>query len=191
MMAQGAREIEQDFIATVQDKTGNTLDGWMAHLKTTGLTKTNDLIHYLKKEHSLNHLQSSMLAGIYLNDGKPVHDYDVLLAKLFEGNEAVRPLYDRLRDLIAAELPDSVVLIPTKAYVSIEGARVFACAKLNKKNIRVGLDLDMPFDDVVVPARSLGAMPNISHMVEITDIAQVDDRLAGLLRQAYDRRHSG
>ena len=189
-MAREAREFEQDFIATVQEKTGKSLDEWLDHLKATGQMKTNEMIQYLKQEHDFNHMQATILTGIYFNDGQPVHDYDVLLAKLFDGKGTVRPIYDRLQELIATELPDGVDLIPTKTYVSIEGKRVFACAKINKQNIRVGLDLDIPFDDIVVPAKGLGAMPNISHMVEVTDPTQVDDRLTALLQQAYDGRHS-
>ncbi len=188
-MAREAREFEQDFINTAQEKTGKSLNDWLEHLKTTDLTKTNEMIKYLKQDHKFNHMQAAILTGIYFNDGQPVHDYDALLGKLFAGKEAVRPIYERLQEVVATELPESVDLIPTKTYVSIEGERVFACAKINKKNIRVGLDLDIPFDAMVVPAKGLGAMPNISHMVEVTDPAQIDDQLVTLLQQAYAGRH--
>ena len=47
-------------------------------------------------------------------------------------------------------------------------AVVLGCAVLTKKNIRVGLDLgETPFDDYLQQAKSLGAMPNIKHMIDI------------------------
>jgi hypothetical protein len=45
------------------------------------------------------------------------------------------------------------------------------------KNIRVGLDLgDRLFDDYVQKAKSLGEMPRISQVVEITSAEEVDQR---------------
>ena len=86
-------------------------------------------------------------------------------------------------------MPDAL-FIPTKAYISIEAKRCFACATLTKNAIRVGLDLgDLPFDTYVQKARSLGAMPNLTHMVEIAAPADVNDQLVGYVQQAYNNAH--
>lgn len=188
-MAKGKQEIEQEFIATAKDKTGRDLDGWMTYLKTTNLAKTNEIIAHIKSEFKLNHMQASMLAGIYLNDGKPVHDYATLFAKLFENRDEVMPIYEQVLQVIQSALPDSVVLIPTKSYVSVEDERVFGCIKLNKTNVRVGLDLDIPFDETVIEAKGLGAMPNISHMIELTSTDDINGRLGEHLLEAYNNRH--
>jgi hypothetical protein len=83
-----------------------------------------------------------------------------------------------------------VDFIPTKNYVSIEGKKIFGCATLTKTNIRLGLDLgDESFGDYVQKARSLGAMPNITHMIEITQPSEVNDRLLGYFQKAYKRVH--
>lgn len=67
-----------------------------------------------------------------------------------------------------------------------KGYACFACATLTSKTIRVGLDLgDRPFDDTVQKARSLGAMPNLTHMVEISTSPQVNDGLIGLVEAAH------
>ena len=91
--------------------------------------------------------------------------------------------------MIRRSLPQAK-LLPTKTYISIDAERCFATVKINPKNIRVGLDLgDRPFDDYVQKAKSLGAMPRISHMVEITSREQVDERLAAQLKAAYHQVH--
>jgi hypothetical protein len=134
-------------------------------------------------------LQATFLSGLYLNDGKPVFDHKVLFANLFEGKSHLLPIYGALEAGIQSQHND-VELVPTKAYISMEGKRVFGCATLTKNNIRVGLDLgDVPFGDYVQKAKSLGAMPNVTHMIEIAEPSQVNKQLLGYVRQAYDRVH--
>ncbi len=188
-MAKEARELEQAFIAALPEVTGADLKDWLRTLETAGMQKNNEIVKCLKSERGFNHMQASMLAGIFLNGGEPVFHYPTLFRKLFAGKEQQQPLYDAIAAILQAELP-SILFIPTKTYVSIEGERVFGCAKINKTNIRVGLDLgDEPFGDYVRKGVGLGAMPNITHMVELTDAAQIDARLATYARQAYVRAH--
>ncbi len=188
-MAKEARELEQAFLSSLSDETGASLTEWMQTLETTGLKKNNEIVKWLKTKRSFNHMQATMLAGIFLNGGEPVFHYPTLFARLFAGKEQQRPLFGAIADRLQAELP-TILFIPTKTYVSIEDERVFGCAKINKSNIRIGLDLgDEPFGDYVRKGVGLGAMPNITHMIEFTDVAQIDERLAAYTRQAYERAH--
>jgi hypothetical protein len=190
-MARDSQRLEQEFIATASEKTGKNVAQWLAVIQTSGLDKPNAILNWLKSEHKLNHAQANYLSGIYLNDGKPVFDYEVLFGKLFDGKDNLMPTYRVLENSIQQQLPDDVELIPTKAYVSIEGKRCFACATLTKKNIRVGLDLgETPFDDYLQKAKSLGAMPNLTHMVEIEAEADVNGRLMDYMQQAYNNAHT-
>lgn len=190
-MARGSQELEQEFIASAKDKTGHSVPEWMGILDKTGLSKTKELVDHLKSAHKLNHMQATFITGIYLNDGQPVYDYAVLFRKLFEGNEAQKPSYDALVKLIENNLSD-VECIPTKTYISIEGKKIFACARINKTNMRIGLDLgDRPFDDYVQRAKGLGAMPNLTHMIEVTAAEQVNGDVLTHLQAAYDRTHGG
>lgn len=188
-MAKSAQDFENEFIATVEEKTGSTLEGWMEHLNTTGLSKTKEITNHLKKEKGFNHLQATMMTGIFLNGGKPVYDYAVMTEKLFAGREDQRTLYQTLTSKIGEAIPEAN-LIPTKTYFSLDGEKCFGAVKVNKKNIRVGMDLgDMPYGDYVEKAKSLGAMPRISHMIEITEEAHINDELLSYLKQAYNQVH--
>jgi hypothetical protein len=189
-MAKDSQRLEQGFIATVQDKTGKSLSVWMAVIGQSGLDKPNAILKWLKENHQLNHLQANFLSGIYLNDGEPMFNHEKLFEKLFADKAHLLPLYESLQQAIAGQLKDAE-FIPTKAYVSIEAKRCFACAILTKNNIRVGLDLgDLPFDEYTQKAKSLGAMPNLTHMVEISEPSQVNEQLLGFVQQAYHNAHS-
>lgn len=189
-MAKDSQRLEQEFIAAAAEKTGKSVPEWMAVIGTSGLDKPSAILKWLKAEHQLNHMQANFLSGIYLNDGQPVFNYEILSAKLFEGKDQLQPVYQALESAVQARLPEAE-FIPTKAYFSIEGKRCFACATLTRQNIRVGLDLgDLPFGDYVQKARSLGAMPNLTHMVEISEPGEVDERLLDYVQQAYERAHN-
>lgn len=85
-MAKDSQALEQEFMATVKEKTGYTLDEWMKMIRATGLSKSKEIHAHLKDNYPLNHLQATFLMGIYLNDGQPVYDYEALFAKLFDGD---------------------------------------------------------------------------------------------------------
>ena len=188
-MAKSARDFEIEFLETINETTSNSLDGWMDAIRDSGLTKVTAITKWIKQTHGLNHMQSNMLASIFLNDGKPVHDYEALFNKLFVGKEAQLPLYRTIESLIQTNMPH-VQFVPTKTYMSLDGDRCFGTVKINKKNIRIGLDLgDLPFDDYVEKAKGLGAMPRISHMIEVHNEADVNENVLNYLTQAFTHVH--
>lgn len=188
-MAKESQRLEQEMIATAKEKTGHDVPEWMDIIKSSGLSKQAELVKWLKSQHSLNHMQATFLTGIYLNDGKPVYDYEVMFAKLFAGKDHLMPAYHALEEQVTGNL-DDVVFVPTLNYVSIEGKKIFACATFMKDVIRVGLDLgSTPFGDVVQKAKGLGAMPNLSHMIEIKEADSVTSEVLDYVQQAYDRVH--
>lgn len=188
-MAKESERLEQEFIATAREKTGKDIVEWMKVIGSSGESKPNAILNWLKQTHNLNHMQANFLSGIYLNDGKAVFDHKVLFAKLFVGKEPLLEVYKPLEEAIHKQLSDAL-FISTKTYVSIEAKRCFACATLTKNLIRVGLDLgDLPFGDYVQKGRSLGAMPNLTHMVEISTPTDVNSELIGYVQQAYNNAH--
>jgi hypothetical protein len=190
-MAKGSQELEQEFIASAREKTGHDLAEWLDMIKRAGLdAKQNTIIKWIKDEHKLNHMQATFLAGIYLNDGKPVFDYEVLFKNLFTGKKALLPLYEGLKTGIQLRL-STVEFIPTKTYVSVEDRRVFGCVTPTRSSLRLGLDLgDTPFDGIVQKAKRLGAMPNVSHMIEISRPDDISAAVFDYTEKAYQRTHS-
>lgn len=190
-MARGSQEREQHFIDTAQTETGHTISEWMDIVQSAGLApKTQTILKHLKANHDLNHMQANFITGIYLNDGKPVYDYAVLFANLTDGKDKLLPTYEALEEKVTARY-DDVVFVPTKAYVSIEGEKIFGCAKFTAKSIRYGLDLgDMPMEGIVQKAKGLGAMPNITHMIELKSTDDITDEVLQLTDIAFKRVHS-
>jgi hypothetical protein len=188
-MAKDSQRLEQEFIATCQEKTGHTLQEWFTIIEQSGETKPNSILNWLKTTHKLNHMQANFLSGIYLNGGNPVFDYEVLFKRLFEGKETLLDTYHAVANTMQG-VGDDVELIPTKAYVSVEGKKIFGCVTPTKTNLRVGLDLgDTPFDGYTQKAKSLGAMPNLTHMIEVTHANELNEAFVTQVKKAYKRVH--
>jgi predicted transport protein len=184
-----SQDYENEFLTTIVEATGRDLPAWLDIIKAGGIMKTPDITKWLKTDYKLNHSQARMLAGIYKNDGKPVYASDnLLIDALFAGKEDKRPLYDALEARVRSLFPD-VQVVPTKSYMSFRDDREFAVATITSKEIRVGMDLadDFATGDVVKLAKSLGAMPRISHMVELHSASDINTDLDGYLKLAHKR----
>jgi predicted transport protein len=189
-MAKTSGEFEQEFIQAAKEKTGRTLEQWLPVVKKSGLSKQMEVTNWLKTEHKLNHLQASLLAGLYLNNGKPVYQNEAsLLDNQFAKCEEMRPLFDAISEKILKQFPYTQV-ITKKTYVSFTATREFAAINIKPKEIRLGMDLgDMAFNETVQKTKLSGPMPRISHMAVITDMKQFDKKLMEYLQLSYNRTH--
>lgn len=65
-------ELELEFIESLHELTGVSLEGWLANLRGKDLISRNEIAEWLMTQ-GMNHLQSQLLAGIYLNNGRAVY----------------------------------------------------------------------------------------------------------------------
>ncbi len=185
-MTKTSQEIEKEFIDRIQEQTGKSLGDWISHLKTTGLSKRNELLNWLKENEGFRHQEASLLAGIYVNGGKPVYSAPGdLLEKQFNKKEHLRPLYDTLMAKILNKIPETRVEAK-KTYVSLNAKREYAAIGIKSKEIRLAIDLEgEPDGDEFVKQIGIGCMPRISHMVKLTDVVQISNDLLNSLEIAY------
>jgi predicted transport protein len=187
-MQKTSGQFEKEMIESLAGTTGRDLASWLTTLDSSGITKRNEMIAWLKSEHGFGHMNASLLAGLHANGGKPVYaDTSELLEIQFAKAESMRPLFDELVGFITGTF-ESITVLPKKTYVSILEKREFAAINIKKAELRLGLDLgDRPFDDRVGKAKLTGPMPRISHQIVITEASQLDDSLARLLKDSYVR----
>lgn len=189
-MAKTSGEFEQEFIQTAKEKTGKTLEQWLPIVKKSGLSKQMEITSWLKSAHNLNHLQASLLAGLYLNNGMPVYQNEnSLLDNQFLKCESMRPLFESVSQQILKQFPDSKI-IAKKTYISFTATREFAAMNIKPKEIRLGIDLgELGFTETLQKSKLSGPMPRISHMVILADINQVDKKVIEYLHSSYNRSH--
>jgi predicted transport protein len=187
-MAKTPAEFEQEFIQTAKEKTGKSLDEWLAVVAPAGFGKQMEILNWLKAEHKLNHMQAGFVANIYLNKGKMVYqsDGDLLENQLAKG-EAVRELFHAVSEKILKAFPGTK-LISKKTYISFTAQREFAAINIKPQEIRLGLDLgDEAPNDRVQKSKLTGPMPRISHMIILTSANQFDEQVSNYLTQSYNR----
>ncbi|MCB0374890.1 MAG: DUF4287 domain-containing protein [Sinomicrobium sp.] len=187
-MAKTSQEIEKEFMNGLEPGTGKTLSEWLTAIEGSRIGKRNDIVRWLKEKHHFGHMNASLLAGIYFNDGKPVYaDEQHLLDNQFEKYSAMRPLFEELKKAILSR-DAAVVFVARKTYISITKKREFAAVNIKKEALRLGMDLgEMSFDDTVESAKLTGPMPRISHMVVIRNSSDINNRLFQLLETADKR----
>ena len=187
-MAKTSGEFENEFIQSAKEKTGKTVEQWFPVLKATRLSKQMEIVNWLKSEHHFNHLQATLLAGMHLNNGKPVYASEKdLLENLFTKSGAMKSMYTQLQKAIM-NWDKNVQFVVKKTYVSLTKKREFATISIRPDELRIGLDLgDMPFNDLIQKSKLIGPMPRISHMVILKSEKEIDKNLFSLLEKA-DRR---
>ncbi len=187
-MAKSSGDIEKEFIDGLQSSSGKSLSGWIDSIKKTGIEKRNDIIKWLKTANGFGHMNASLLAGIYFNNGQPVYASDQdLLENQFIRCEEMRPLYNSLVNAIQKQ-DGEIRIVPKKTYVSITKKKEFAAVNIKPGELRVGMDLgDNPFDERLQKSKLTGPMPRISHMVVLKKETDIDQGLLELMHQADER----
>jgi hypothetical protein len=186
----------QNWVATLKDKTGRTLEEWLRLVEEEGPAVEKERREWLKAEHGLGTNTAWWIAERSL--GKDVWDDDPgaylrsapgLVDALYSGSKAgLRPLHDRLVELGAALGPD-VRICPCKTIVPLYRRHVFAEIK---PSTRTRIDLGFALGDVQPGGRLLdtgGAAKKdrITHRIPITRPEEIDDEVKRWLRSAYER----
>ena len=168
----------------LEEKTGKSLDQWKRVLASAGLEKHGEMVKYLKAEHGVTHGYANFIALKFREADAGSHDAADLVDAQYAGKEGLRPIYERLHDLITA-FGDDVEVAPKKAAVSFRRKRQFA---LVQPSTKTRVDLGLKFDDRphagrLEPSGPFGSM--CTHRVQLTHPDQVDEDVERWLREAY------
>lgn len=186
MVAQDSDIQLEKMAASLQEKTGKSLDDWVGVARSSGLEKHGQIVKFLKETHGISHGYANMIAhSMKKSAAATSDDRDALLEQQYAGPKAeLRPIYDRLMQEIMA-FGDDIEVVPMKAYVSLRRSKQFAILKpATKTRMDVGIKLAD-----IVPTERLqegGFSGMVSHRVSLTDVNEVDGELIDWLHAAYD-----
>lgn len=175
----------QTMIRNLEEKTGKTMDQWVAVVRKQGPKKHGELVAFLKNTHQMGHGYANLVvhtaAGQVGADAPAGED---LVAAQYAGDKAaLRPMYDQLIAAITKFGPD-VEVSPKKAGVSLRRSKQFALiSPATKTRIDVGLNLK----GVPAAGRLETTTGMCTHRVKIESPAQIDKALLGWLKDAYEK----
>lgn len=181
-MANTPADMLETMKANLPEKTGRTLEQWIALVRSSGLEKHGEQVKFLKDQ-GVGHGYANMICHA-ARDGFDTKDDD-LIAGQYKGKEPLRPIYDAL-ETFACTLGEDVEISPRKTSVSLRRSKNFAViTPATKSRIDLGINLKgLPGTDRLLEEKP-GSM--CTHKVRLQSTAQIDAELKAWLKQAYDR----
>lgn len=173
-------------IDNMPEKTGKSLEEWLAILGASGLEKHGQMIKLLKDEHGVSHGYANTIVLIYRQQGEGAPNDDDLVAAQYQGSKnALKPIYEAVI-AVATNLGADVEIAPKKSYVSLRRNKQFAIVQAAAKS-RVDLGLNLKGvepGDRLEGGVVFGGM--CTHKVRLFEADDVDEEITVWLRQAYD-----
>lgn len=181
-MAQTPEQMLESMKANLPEKTGKTLEQWIAIVKASGLEKHGEQVKLLKDQ-GVGHGYANMIC--HEARGGPAASADDLVTAQYKGKEALRPICDALT-AFSAGLGKDVDISPRKTSVTLRRSKNFAViTPATKTRIDLGINLKgTPGSDRLLEEKP-GSM--CTHKVKLASAADIDDELKAWLREAYDR----
>lgn len=167
-------------LANIPEKTGKTLDEWLALIRASGLEKHGEIMKLLKQEHGVTHGFANLIVSKSKETGEEI---DLVAAQYSGGKAGLKPLYDTIVKF-AETLGSDVELAPKKASVSLRRKKQFALVTPATKT-RIDLGLALKGDEPQGRLESYNAM--CSHRVRIETEGDFDDEVKGWMKEAYSR----
>src|SRR5579871_2105896 len=172
----------QDWIATLKEKTGRSLEEWTEHVKADGPPTPAERRTWLKTRYKRGTNTAWGLAerteGGKQWDDSP-EDYlknlPAVVDAMFAGKESLRPIYDRLLQLAMA-LGDDVKACPCKTIVPIYRNHVIAEIKpTTRTRVDFGLALrDTKAKGRLIDTGGFAKKDRITHRIPLGSVAEID-----------------
>ena len=181
---------QQKWFATVQANlerdTGKSLAEWIAIARTCPETGHRARQAWLKEHHGLMINRASYVLSEAFGSEMPWEDPDLLVDALWT-DPASRAIFEAVRAKAAA-LPD-VVVGPRKGFTAFSRNFQFAAAKPVRGGTAIlGLAVAPEADPGLVPRRKSEPLnERLLAIAPLASVAEVDGRIEGLLRQAWER----
>lgn len=185
-MAKSPDDAVASMIQNLKEKTGKSLDEWIAIAKSAKLAKHGEIVAMLKTKHGMGHGYANLVAHKMLGSDAGSADGEDLIASQYAGPKAaLKPIYDALMACVK-KFGSDVEVSPKKGYVSLRRSKQFA---LFQPSTATRLDVGINLKGVKPSGKleasgSFNAM--VSHRVRLESVKDVNAELAGWLKQAYE-----
>jgi hypothetical protein len=187
----------QKSMAELKEKTGRSLEEWIAMVKKEGPKNEKSRREWLTSRHKVGSRDAGWIAERAEGKGGDLDTPEVYLksaARYVEeqyagAKEKLRPIYEELLDL-ATSIGTDAKACPCRTIVPLYREHVFAQIK-PATNSRIDLGFALAHYKGTLPKRlidtgGLAKKDRITHRIEITAAEQIDGEVKKWLKTAYD-----
>ena len=186
----------QKWIAELPQKTGKSLEQWIAYIRKNGPVDEKSRREWLKAEHGLGTNAAWWLAERADENPKTIDDdpeaylqaAEKYVEDMFAGAKAgLKPIYDKLLD-VCLNLADDVKACPCTTIVPLYRNHVFAQIK---PTTRTRIDFGFALKDTKATGRLIDTggfakKDRITHRIPITSVDDIDGEVIKWLKKAYE-----
>lgn len=185
----------QRWVSTLKDRTGRSLDEWLALLKESGPKTEKEQRQWLRQKHQMGMNSAFWIAERAAGKTDETGDPETYLKaaqqyveQMYSGKKAdLRPLYDKLLAL-GLSMGKDVKACPCQTMVPLYRRHVFAQIKpATQTRIDMGFALGaLKAQGRLVETGGYAKKDRITHKIPISTPADIDGEVKRWLRVAYE-----
>jgi len=174
-------------VDSLPHRTGRSFEEWSGILEMSGLQKHMQLVTHLKEQHGVTHGFANAIVLLHRERDTETSADDWVDAQYAGAKSALRPIHDRLVEVVRA-FGDDVDVAPKRTSVSLRRSKQFALIEpASAQRIVLGIALGKDWGDARDDGRLTVWGGMCSHRVDVRGRDEIDDELVSWVRAAYDR----
>jgi len=177
----------QAYLDNIKAKTGKTGGDFKAIAAEKGLTKTKEIVEWLKTDFGLGHGHAMAIVHLIVHEDIMNAGTDEKLDNLFSGKKAAwRRAYNDLVSAVSTFGPD-VSFSVVQTYVNLlRGGKKFAIVQPSAAE-RLDIGVKLPGVNAAGRFEEAGTWNSmVTHRVRIAKPGQIDSELISWLKKAYE-----
>jgi Domain of unknown function (DUF5655) len=181
-------DYEEAGLRLIKERTGKTLEEWIAHVKRNGPAEPKARLAWLKKQGLTMNYAGWVASRASGTGGRENYDPERLVDAMFAGPKvALRPIYEKLLNL-GLSIAEDVKACPCSTIVPLYRNHVFAQIKPpTNTRIDMGFALGgMKPSGKLIDTGGFAKKDRITHRIPIASLAEIDDEVRKWLKKAYE-----
>ena len=182
--------MEAAIVANFKQKTGKTVEEWVAFVRKSGPADEKERRAWLKENHGLTTNYASFVAlQAEGKGGAEQYNPDALVEQIFTENKAhLRPIYEEILRF-GLSLADDVKVCPCATIIPFYRKHVIAQIKVpNRSRIDLGFALgDMKPTGKLIDTGGFAKKDRITHRMEIASLQDFNEEARKWFHRAYER----
>ena len=176
----------ETMLENLKEKTGHSLNEWKQIITVQQITKSGEIVKFLKETHNLGHGYAATIAMKVLGtDAASTNDTDELIVNQYKGKEHLKAFYDKLITEIN-QFDGTFEIAPKKAYVALRRKKQFIVLNpASKTRFEIGFNLK----GIEATGKLVAEKPDAicSHKITLADITEIDQEVLNWIKMAFEK----